>query len=113
MELEDADSTAQVLAYARAERRAALRAEANLLAAAVVWADQHPVESTDVRAAGTPGHEGSLPIAGEGAPLVAEFAIPEFAAAVGLSTAFGPQVRRPGRGAGLPASQALGAGAAR
>ena len=89
MELEDADSTAQVLAYARAERRAALRAEANLLAAAVAWADQHPVESTDLRAATTRGHEGSLPIAGDGAPLVAEFAIPEFAAAVGMSTGSG------------------------
>ncbi len=89
MELDDADSTGQVLAYARAERRAALRAEANLLAAAVAWADQHPVESTNVRAARTPGHEGSLPIAGEGAPLVAEFAIPEFAAAVGMSTGSG------------------------
>ena len=89
MELEDADSSAQVLAYARAERRVALRAEANLLAAAVAWADQHPVESTDVRAAGTSAREGSLPIAGEGAPLVAEFAIPEFAAAVGMSTGSG------------------------
>jgi hypothetical protein len=86
MELDDADSPAQVLAYARAERHAALRAEANLLAAAVAWADQHPAESLDVRAACTSWREGCIPIAGEGAPLVAEFAVPELAAALGMST---------------------------
>ena len=68
------------------------RAEARLLQAAVVWADQHPAESLEAaevfRASATAGGFGdtAVPIAGPGAPLVAEFSVAEFAAAVGMST---------------------------
>ena len=92
MELADADSAAEVLAYARAERAASMRAEANLLAAAVAWADQHPAESLGVHAASSSFRDGCVPIAGEGAPLVAEFCVPEFAAAIGVSTDSGKRL---------------------
>ena len=45
--LGDLDSPAEVLAFAREQRAAADRADANLLQAAVVWADQHPAESLE------------------------------------------------------------------
>jgi hypothetical protein len=86
------DAPAEVLAFAREQRAAADRAEARLLQAAVVWADQHPAESLEAaevfRAPGYWGGFGDtpIPIAGPGAPLVAEFSVAEFAAAVGLST---------------------------
>ncbi len=56
-----------------------------MLAAAVAWADQHPPESI-VDVACFSWREGGLPLAGEGAPEVAEFAVAEFAAALGMST---------------------------
>ena len=68
------------------------RAEAELLQAAVAWADQHPAESLEAaevfRASGYWGGFGdsAIPIAGPGAPLVAEFSVAEFAAAVGMTT---------------------------
>jgi hypothetical protein len=89
------DAPADVLAFAREQRVAADRAEARLLQAAVVWADQHPAESVEAaevfRAPGYWGGFGdtAVPIAGPGAPLVAEFSVAEFAAAVGLSTEAG------------------------
>src|SRR4051794_21770938 len=81
-----ADTTAGVLAFARGRRAAADAAEADLLRAACAWGDLHPVESiTDaVRFGDTP-----VPVAGPGAPLVAEFCVAEFAAAVGLPTESG------------------------
>src|SRR3954451_1125581 len=81
-----ADTTAGVLAFARDRRAAADAAEADLLSAACAWADLHPAESiTDaVRFGDTP-----VPVAGPGAPLVAEFCVAEFAAAVGLPTETG------------------------
>jgi hypothetical protein len=95
--LGDFDAPADVLAFARGRRAAADRAEADLLQAAVVWADQHPAESLEAaevfRSAGYWGGFGdtAVPIAGPGAPLVAEFSVAEFAAAVGLSTDAGKQ----------------------
>ena len=47
--------------------------------------DQHPVESI-LEAAVWPGGEQGTPVAGPGAPLVAEFCIAEFALAIGVST---------------------------
>jgi hypothetical protein len=88
----DLDAPADVLAFARRRRAAADRAEADILQAAVVWADQHPAETLEAaevfRAPGYWGGSGdsAVPIAGPGAPLVAEFSVAEFAAAVGLST---------------------------
>src|SRR5687768_3173253 len=86
-DLGDLDSPADVLLFARERREAADRAQADLLLAAVTWAEQHPPESigeaaTWTTAAGDTG----LPLAGPGAPLVSEFCIAEFALAVGRST---------------------------
>ena len=86
---QDLDTAADVLAAARDRRAAADRAEVDLLQLAVAWAGMHSVDS--IADAAWAGHFGdvALPIAGEGAPLVAEFSIPEFAAAVGLPTEAG------------------------
>ena len=89
------DTPAEVLAFAREQRVVVDRAEARLLQAAVVWAAQHPAESLEAaevfRTAGYAGGFGdtAVPVAGPGAPLVAEFSIAEFAAAVGMSTGAG------------------------
>jgi hypothetical protein len=80
------DTASGVLAFARGRRVAADRAEADLLRAAVQWAVLHPAVTLDdaetFRLRG--GGETGIPLAGPGAPLVAEFAVAEFAAAVGM-----------------------------
>ncbi len=53
--------------------------------AAVTWAEVNPPESHGLEAT-WPGTDNALPLAGEGAPLVSEFAIAEFAAATGRTT---------------------------
>ena len=84
------ETPAGLLAYARERRRTADRAETELLQAACWWADLHPAESLDDAATiGDCYADTSLPLAGEGAPLVTEFSIAEFAAVVGLPTEFG------------------------
>jgi hypothetical protein len=79
--------------FARESQAAAARAEADLLLAAVTWAEQHPPETIHAYATaggiGGIGGDCPLPLAGEGAPLVSEFCIPEFAAAIGRSTEAG------------------------
>ena len=83
----DLDSAAAVLEFARDRRADADRAEADVLLAAVTWAEQHPPESMHLAATWhTPGGDTGLPLAGPGAPLVSEFAIAEFALAIGVST---------------------------
>src|SRR4051794_29311021 len=88
----------EVLAAARAERGAADRAEARLCQLAVQWAVMHPVDSIHdpatyvVRGYG----ETEMALAGEGAPTVAEYAVPELSAALGLSTEAGQRVPRGG-----------------
>ncbi|MQW76250.1 hypothetical protein GHK92_10215 [Nocardioides sp. dk4132] len=87
-ELPDRDTPAAVLAFAQARRAAAQRAEIDVLEAALLWAAMHPEESVS-DAAPTTGlvfGELAVPLAGEGAPLVAEFAPMEFGAALGMST---------------------------
>ena len=85
------DTAADVLAAARAERSAADAAEARLCELAVQWAVMHPVDSIHdpatyvIRGYG----ETDLALAGPGTPTVAEYAIPELAAALGLSTEAG------------------------
>src|SRR6188472_3521081 len=81
-----ADTAAGVLAFARDRRAAADAAEVDLLRAACAWAELHPAESIGdaVRFGDTP-----VPVAGPGAPLIAEFCVAEFAAAVGLPTETG------------------------
>ncbi len=82
------DAPAGARAEVRAHRTAADAHEAAILKAAAEWADLHPPESDD-DAACVDGTEGELAVAGEGAPLVAEFACAEFAAAVGIPSAWG------------------------
>ena len=87
-EICELDTATAVLDYAREQRRIADRAEANLLEAAVAWAAMHSVDSIEeaetlIEAA---FGDSGMPLAGAGAPLVAEFAVTEFAAAIGLST---------------------------
>ena len=84
-----ADTAAAVLAFARDRRAAADAAEADLLHAAVAWADLHPAESIHDAALLSRHGDQPLPVAGPGAPLVAEFCVAEFAAAVGLPTETG------------------------
>jgi hypothetical protein len=64
----DLDTADEVLAFARDSRARADRAEADLLLAAVTWAEHHPPESIAV-AATRPGTEGALILAGDGAPV--------------------------------------------
>ncbi|HEX2894707.1 MAG TPA: HNH endonuclease [Marmoricola sp.] len=78
-----------ILAVARGARAAANAAEAQVLASAVDWAHLHTVDDLDDAAtwwSGTRamGQDTGIPIAGEGAPLVSEFAVLEFATALGL-----------------------------
>jgi hypothetical protein len=84
-------AAASVLAAARAARRAENRAAADVLSQAVEWAALHEV--TDVNEAATwragRGQDTGIPIAGEGAPLVSEFAALEFATALGMSAESG------------------------
>ena len=63
------------------------RAAAAQLVLAARWADLHPPESIHDAAAFTvPGCEHEEPIAGEGAPLVAEFCLAELGTVLGIST---------------------------
>ena len=85
------ETPAGLLGFARRRRAEADRAEADLLRAAVGWAVLHPAESVHeaetihLRSFGDTG----IPVAGPGAPLVAEFSVAEFAAAIGLPTEAG------------------------
>src|ERR1700712_4003584 len=84
---EELDSPSGVLEFVRSNRRVADAAVAAVLLGAVTWAEQHPPES--ITEAGTwisGGGDTGLPLAGPGAPLVAEFCIAEFALAIGRST---------------------------
>ncbi|NPC95178.1 DUF222 domain-containing protein [Nocardioides sp. zg-DK7169] len=92
-ELPDCDTPAAVLAFAQRRRAAAQRAEIGVLEAALVWASMHPEESVSTGSTDGAGSTNGLvfgelavPLAGEGAPLVAEFAPIEFGAALGMST---------------------------
>jgi hypothetical protein len=84
----NADTPAGVLAAARERRSVADRAEAEQLRLAVAWAAMHSVDSLADAAHLWERSYGDtvVPVAGPGAPLVAEFSVAEFAAAVGLST---------------------------
>jgi hypothetical protein len=81
------DDARGVLAFARARRAAADAAEVDLLQAAVQWAIIHPAESVEDSESYTlrTGGEAPVGLAGPGAPLVAEFCVAEFGAAVGLT----------------------------
>jgi hypothetical protein len=85
---------AEALEYVVEQRRVADAAEARVLAAAVHWIDLHPVTAqnppagTRSRAALLVQVDGRVeepPLAGPGTPGVAEFAVEELAAALGIS----------------------------
>src|SRR3954447_7637920 len=82
---------AAVLASARRARATANAAEAQLLADAVTWAHLHTVSDPDDAATWwvPEGRDTGIPIAGDGCPLVSEFAIGEFATALGLTDGSG------------------------
>jgi hypothetical protein len=79
-------SPAGVLSAIRERKAAEHRAAADQLVLAARWADLHPPESIhDVASFTVPGCEHEEPIAGEGAPLVAEFCVAELGTVLGLS----------------------------
>ncbi|MCY4726368.1 DUF222 domain-containing protein [Nocardioides sp. STR2] len=82
------DLTASDLLRAIGSRRVEeQRAAADQLVLAARWADLHPPESIHSAAAfSVPGCEHEEPIAGEGAPLVAEFCLAELGGVLGTST---------------------------
>ena len=95
-DVRDLDASA-VLDAVVERRRTADRAEADLLALAVHWVDLHPVTPEHPAATFPTQRTGGLasvlgpaffapaPLAGEGTPGVAEYAVEELAAALGLS----------------------------
>ena len=82
------DLTARdLLASIKASRELEDAEAARQLVLAARWADLHPPESIHDAAAFTvPGGEHEEPIAGDGAPLVAEFCLAELGAVLGCST---------------------------
>jgi hypothetical protein len=82
---------AAILADVREARKAENAAAARVLADAVAWARLHVVDDLDDAATVLVegGRDTGIPIAGPGAPLVSDFAVAEFASALGLSAASG------------------------
>jgi hypothetical protein len=83
---ESYDSPDLVLAALHDRHLMVNQAEVDKLRLAIAWANMHPVESIDHGAATVEGTEGELAIAGDGAPLVAEFCVADLALALGMST---------------------------
>ena len=80
-------SASDLLALARSRKAAEDRAAADLLQVAARWADLHPPESIHTAAAfEARGFEHEEPIAGEGAPLVAEFCVAELGTVLGITS---------------------------
>jgi hypothetical protein len=87
LQLCGADDPAGVLTYARAQQAVEDDAARRVLRPAARWAAMHSVGSVVGPADGW--HESCLPLGGQGCPEVAEFAVVEFAAAMGRSTESG------------------------
>jgi hypothetical protein len=80
-------SASSLLASIRERKATEERAAADQLVLAARWADLHPPESIHSAATfAVPGCEHEEPIAGQGAPLVAEFCIAELGGVLGMST---------------------------
>jgi hypothetical protein len=80
-------SPADVLSALRDRKTAEEQAAADQLVLAAAWADLHPPESIHDAASFTvPGCEHEEPIAGEGAPLVAEFCVAELGTTLGITS---------------------------
>jgi hypothetical protein len=83
----DGLSPADLLASIKASRELENAEAARQLTLAAAWADLHPPESIHDAASFTvPGCEHEEPIAGEGAPLVAEFCVAELGTTLGITT---------------------------
>jgi len=82
----EVDDPSAVLAAVRVRRADADAAEADLLRLAVDWAAMHSTDSLEDAAC---FGDAPVPVAGVGAPLIAEFSIHEFATAIGLPTEVG------------------------
>lgn len=80
---EPAGDPAAVLAAVRAAQAREEQAGRDMLRLAAAWAALHPAGSVDPN--GPAGHEEPVPIAGPGAPLVADFAAVELAAVLGMT----------------------------
>src|SRR4051812_49990073 len=87
LQLSGADAPAAVLAYARAQRQVEEDAAREVFRAAAAWAAMH--SSGSLVGPVDEWHESCLPVGGQGCPQVAEFAVVEFAAALGRSTESG------------------------
>ena len=81
------DDAASLLARARAQKAVEDDAAREVLKAAAAWAAMHSGDS--VVGPAEAWHESCLPLGGEGCPEVAEFAVTEFAAALGRTTESG------------------------
>jgi hypothetical protein len=80
-------SPADVLSAIRDRRAVENQAAADQLTLAARWADLHPPESIHSAATFTvPGCEHEEPIAGDGAPLVAEFCVAELGTTLGITS---------------------------
>jgi hypothetical protein len=80
-------TAAELLSAIRDRKATEERAAADQLVLAAAWADLHPPESIhDAAAFAVPGCEHEEPIAGEGAPLVAEFCVAELGGVLGISS---------------------------
>src|SRR5690349_405836 len=79
-------SAASIIASARRDRAEINAAEIRMLESAIAWVQLHEVTEDDVFA--TWG-DSPIPIAGEGAPLISEFCIAEFATAIGTGAQAG------------------------
>jgi len=79
---------ANVLATVRRTQDEVRAGEVKILQKAVEWARLHDVTDPDSYEVATWGNT-PLPLAGEGAPLVSEYCLAEFAAAVGMKTEAG------------------------
>lgn len=89
------DDPAGVLAAVRAARSEELAATAAQLRGAAQWAAIHEVHDLGQAAGHVPGREGwgtAVPLGGPGCPLVEEFCVHEFAAALGLSHEAGKEL---------------------
>jgi hypothetical protein len=80
-------TASDLLATIKASRQIENAEAARQLTLSAQWADLHPPESIHSAATfAVPGCEHEEPIAGEGAPLVAEFCLAELGAVLGVST---------------------------
>ena len=85
--VQDGDDPASVLAHARAQKQVEDDAARQVLMDAARWASMHSADS--LVGPVDEWHESGLPLGGQGCPEVAEFAVIEFAAALGRSTESG------------------------